>query len=521
MVVTADARATEAALEILKQGGNAVDAAITAQWVLNVVEPASSGIGGGGFFLFYEAATKRIFAFDGREGAPARAFPEMFLDEKGEPIPFYPERITGGLAVGVPGTLKLLKTVHEKYGSGLFSFADLFNPAIDYAENGFLISKRLASFIRREEKRLRMFPESKKHVVKQDGSLRQAGDRLSFPDLAETFQLIQAEGIDVFYRGEIARDIVRAVQSSPTNPGWMTLQDLSEYEVIQREPISGEYRGYQIVGMGPPSSGTSTVIAALNLLEASPMTPEDSLIKKIGFLARAQRLAFEDRNRFIGDPAFTNIPVSQIISQEYANKRWQEMSEVAQATTEEGTHTSHLSIMDEQGNMVAFTTTIEYLFGSALMVPGRGFFLNNELTDFDGKAFNTSGRLKTNAPEGKKRPRSSMSPTFVFQGEKPFLILGSPGGSAIIGAVFNVIVHVIDLQMSLKEAVHAPRTIHRGGKIELETPLFNEKAVRQSFHDNLKLKKVIGNVQAIQLDPATDVLIGQSDPRGEGTAQGY
>ena len=531
MASTADPHATEAALSVLKKGGNAVDAAIAAQWVLNVVEPQSSGIGGGGFFVYYEAATGKVFAFDGRETAPAKAFPEMFLDKSGNPYPFWPERITGGLPVGVPGLLKLLKTVHARFGSNKVSFDKLFAPAIEIAEQGFPLPERVAKTIVKEEARLRLFPDTRKLLFDKNGKPLKAGDRLVQKDLAKTFRTIAAEGIDVFYEGAIGKDLVRAVRKSPFHPGLMTLEDLSRYEVIEREPVHGSYRGYEIWGMSPPSSGGPTVQATLNILENfdwKALSAED----RISLFAQAQRLAFIDRNRYLGDPAAMHFQLSEFISKERAKKLAAriDLKDARKALSEEdspvaeGTHTSHLSVTDEAGNMVAFTTTIEHLFGSGIVVPGRGFFLNNELTDFDAEPRNKKGDLMPNAPGAGKRPRSSMSPTFVFKDGKPFLVAGSPGGSKIIGTVLNVLVNVIDEGLPLQKAMEKPRMIDRDGPAELEEfslseePHVSETLKARGFE--VTTQEAIGNAQAI-LFREDGVLEGASDPRGIGEAAGY
>lgn len=532
MVVTAERQATRAAVEILRKGGNAVDAAIAAQWVLNVVEPQSSGLGGGGFFLYYEAATKRIYAFDGREAAPAKAYPEMFLDKNGEPYPFNPDRITGGLPVGVPGTLRLLHHIHSRFASKNFSFAELFNHAIEIAENGFPVSKRLAGFVDEEKERLKLFEASRQIFFDAEGKPLQEGTYLFQYDLARTFRLIQREGIATFYEGKIAEAIVKAVQNAPFHPGLMKKEDLFYYRVLERNPITGSYRGYDIFSMGPPSSGGTTLIEALGILERYQLKLHGREPDGFHLLSEAQKLAFQDRNRYLGDPAFTYVPLPRLLSKSFASKRSDEIRfETAIPTTEaavrplalENPHTSHLSIIDKQGNMVAFTTTIEHVFGSAMVVAGYGFVLNNELTDFEAVPRNENKRLVANAAQGEKRPRSSMTPTFVFKKGRPFLILGSPGGSKIIGAVLNVIVNIIDFGMSLENALSAPRIINRGGAIELEPQLYENTYLKRELERRghpVVLSPVIGNVQAIHFDFETDTIIGLSDPRGNGEALG-
>ncbi|MBI3307046.1 MAG: gamma-glutamyltransferase [Candidatus Omnitrophica bacterium] len=525
MAVTAHPLATETAVAILENGGNAADAAIAAQWVLNVVEPQSSGIGGGGFFLFYDARQKKFFSYDGREKAPEKAFAEMFLDANGRPYPHDPSRITGGLPVGVPGILQLLDLVYRKHGSGKFSFELLFDPAIRLAEEGFEISPRTAHYLKKEEARLRLFGETRRIFFDERGKPFRAGHTLKQPDLARTFQLIQKNGPEIFYEGEIADSIVEAVKNAPFHPGLMEKEDLKNYRIAERAVVSGRYRGYDIFSMGPPSSGGTTLLEALNILELYPLAEYGQTARGYYFFSRAQALAFEDRNRYLGDPDFAQIPVGKIISKEFARQR-NEMASGAKRprndSAVESPNTSHISIVDEEGNMAAFTTTIEAMFGSGMVVPGRGFFLNNELTDFE--AVSSSEKNHPNAPGPAKRPRSSMTPTFIFQEGRPFLIIGSPGGSRIIGAVFNVIVNIIDFGMTLEEALAAPRLIHRGTGIEAEEEFFQQSEIVLGLEQRgMKVSKTdrIGNIQAIHFDSRQAVIVGAGDPRGEGKAKGY
>lgn len=534
MVVTADSHATRVALEVLQRGGNAVDAAVAAQWVLNVVEPQSSGIGGGGFFLYYEASSKRIYFFDGREKAPGEAFPEMFLDENKKPMPFYPDAITGGLPVGVPGTLKLLSEVHGQFGSKTFSFRQLFGPAIDLAEKGFPVSKRLSKYINDEKERLKMFEASKKVFLTKRGKALKPGTILIQKDLGKTFRLIQKEGVRVFYEGEIAHAIVETVRRSPYHPGAMKKEDLLYYEVERRDPVHGVYRDYDIFSAPPPSSGGTTIVEALNILENYQLRVHGHSPDGLHLFAEAQKLAFRDRNVTIGDPDFVKTPMAELLSKQLAHQRKQEITfttaipsveAAVRPLALENTHTSHISVVDEMGNMVAFTTTIEYVFGSGMVVPGYGFVLNNELTDFDMEPRTLQDKkLVPNAVESDKRPRSSMTPTFVFQKGQPILIAGSPGGSRIIGTVLNVIVNFIDHGYSLKEALSMPRMINRDGPIEMEPELFRDAYLKRELerrgHPIIETP-VIGNVQAISFDPESGLISGESDPRGEGEAAGY
>ncbi len=530
MVATAHPIATEAAVQVLQEGGNAVDAALAAQWMLNVVEPQSSGIGGGGFFLFYEAATKRIYAFDGREQAPQEAFPEMFLDKNKVPYPFI-ERATGGLPVGVPGTLRLLKQVHNRFGSKRFSFSELFDPAIQIAEEGFLVSPRLAGFIDQQKDRLARFEASHNIFFNGKGEPRKTRELLIQPDLAQTFRLIQQEGVDVFYEGKLAQEIVEAVRRAPFHPGLMKKEDLFYYQAIERLPLQGTYRGYDIFSIGPPSSGGTTLIEALNILENFDLKSMRRSADFIHVFSEAQKLAFQNRNRYLGDPKFTQIPLENLLSKELAKVSFQTIQMNATLPTLqnlqglEGTTTSHISIADENGNIVSYTTTIEHIFGSAMVVPGRGFLLNNELTDFDEIPKDKEGKLKANAPQPEKRPRSSMTPTLVFKKGRPVLIVGSPGGSTIIATVLNVVTNVIDFKMPLEEALSAARILNRDGPLELETEIFANAMIKQKLREKgneIIYKENFGNAQAILFDESqNDILVGASDPRSEGRAAGY
>ncbi len=553
MVVTADPYATEAAVEVLQAGGNAVDAAIAAQWVLNVVEPQSSGIGGGGFFVYYDSKTKAIYTFDGREKAPAGASPEMFLDSGKNPIRFYPERITGGLPVGVPGTLKLLKRVHQRFGSRQILFEKLFETAIKLAEEGVPVSKRLAEAIREEQARLKLFEASEKVFFHPDGEPFKEDELLVQKDLARTFQTIAREGVGVFYEGEIGRALAEAVQRAPFHPGRLELSDLAFYEVAERDALHGTYRGYDIFTMGPPSSGGAALIQILNLLENFSLIFYGPSADSFHLAIEAQKIAFEDRAKHLGDPGFSEIPLKKILSKDDARKKAREIkfeeareteSSVDEASLAAGSNTSHISIRDAEGNLVAYTSTIEHVFGSALVVPGWGFVLNNELTDFDaeprnvpeirvapkGHVFNSAvsrvrgSRLKPNAPEPEKRPRSSMCPVIIFTNGEPFLIAGSPGGSLIIPTVQEIVMNLIDFRLPIEEAVARPRFAARGDKVEVEMDFFKDSqtinSLKKRGHRFLP-REPFGNAQVVFYDKNTGTFVGVSDPRGDGDALGY
>ena len=552
MVVTAHPMATEAAVEILQQGGNAVDAAIAAQWVLNVVEPQSSGIGGGGFFVYYDAKTKTVYTFDGREKAPSRAYPEMFLDSAGNPMQFYPHRITGGLAVGVPGTLKLLKRVHDRFGSKKIRFEELFEPAIKLAEEGVPVSRRLAEALDDETKRLNLFDSTRKIFLHPDGTPLKKGEILVQKDLAKTFKTIAEKGVGTFYEGDIARAIVDTVKYAAFHPGLMEYLDLAFYRVEERDARYGTYRGHDIFTMGPPSSGGVAILEILNILENFSLIFYGPSSDSFHLVIEAQKMAFEDRAKFIGDPDKIKMPVEKLISKDYGKKKAKEIkfeqARPVEALVDEASlpalgNTSHISILDAEGNVVSYTTTIEHMFGSAMIVPRWGFFLNNELTDFDavprepsvmdsiapkGTVINAAAqhmrtKLKPNAPGPEKRPRSSMTPTIVFRNGRPFLIAGSPGGSLIIPTVQEIILYTIDFRMPPDQVVLAPRFAARGPLVEAEGPFFESPAIVQDLKDRghiLTLRKPFGNAQVIFFDPQNDVFTGVSDSRGDGEAKG-
>jgi gamma-glutamyltranspeptidase/glutathione hydrolase len=530
MVVTAEKKATNAAVSILRRGGNAIDAAIAAQWVLNVVEPQSSGLGGGGFLLYYEAKTGRVYSFDGRETAPEGAFAQMFLDDQNNPMPFWPDRISGGLAVGVPGTLKLLDHVYQKFSSGHFTFGELFDPAIKIADEGFEVSQRLAGYLLKERDRLALFPATKEIFFEGENPFVE-GQILYQKDLANTFRQISQEGADVFYKGTIAKQISKAVRKAPYHPASLTLKDLQNYQIVEREAVHIKYRGYDLYGMGAPSSGGITTFQTLNILSHFDLK-KLSKAERLYVMGEAQRIAFIDRNQYIADPDQVPTLANNLLSETMAAYHAEEIKENLQIkklefkkevkVEETGNETSHISIIDRDGNAVSFTTTVEHLFGSAMIVPGRGFFLNNELTDFDAFPWNEKGQARVNAANPGKRPRSSMSPTIVLKDEKPWMVLGSPGGSTIIGTVVNLLVNMIDLETSLAKAMKAPKVIHRGEKLEMEETFFREESFEIELAEAGLIYEAIepfGNAQA--LVRTQDGFVGVSDLRGQGKAKGY
>ncbi len=541
---TVDRYATDAAITVLELGGNAVDAAVAAAAVVNVTNPFSAGIGGGGFMLVYLADEDRVVTLDAREMAPAAATPEMFLDESGEGISFYPERVSSGLSVGVPGTLAGWDEALRNYGT--LELATALQPAIRLAEEGFTVSETFASQIADNQERFVAFTSTSKLFL-PNGAPPEVGSTFRNPELAATFRLIAEGGTDVLYRGAIGRDLVAAVQNPPTveNPPFevraqqMTLADLDSYNVVVRDPTVTEYRDFTVYGMGPPSSGGLTVGLILNQLEGADVgaLPRPAALHR---MLEAMRLAYADRGAYMGDSDFVNVPVAGLQTQAFADERAALIKE--QATLEvtagdpfahqndpsppltpptedtEGQSTTHIVTVDAAGNAVSFTTTIETTGGSGIVVPGRGFLLNNELTDFDSEPGGP------NSVEPRKRPRSSMSPTIVTRNGDLYLALGSPGGSTIITTVTQTLLNVFDFKMTLPQAISAARLSNRGGDTtSLETNVSPPAGLLtalegrgQSFEETEEL----GAATGIMVRP-DGTLVAAAEPvrRGGGSAR--
>src|SRR5699024_589061 len=423
MVSTASRYATQAAFDTLLAGGNAIDAAAVAQFVLNVAEPYASGIGGGLFMLIYPADSGKVVAIDGREEAPEAFDPDAFLDKNGEVIPFR-IRHTGGNAVGVPGTLAAIARALEEYGT--ISLKQALQPAIQLARRGVVINEPFARNLAKHAERLAHYPASAELYLHADGSPKEVGEIIRNPDLANTLELIAEKGIDAFYEGEIAKDIAAAVQGDENNPGVMTTNDLAGYRAVQRRPVSTDYRGYQVYGMNMPTSGGATLLLMLNMLEGVDLGNQPwGSADWAHWMANVQNLAFADRNAYLGDADWSDIPTQGLLDPGYAAERRALIPALAALdapvepgnpavtttssapgnTVAEELSTTRLSIVDEDRNVVAITTTIEQHFGSAVTVPGRGFLLNNELTDFNAVAYNDQSDLVPNAPQGGKKLR--------------------------------------------------------------------------------------------------------------------
>lgn len=537
MISAANPVAAKAGYDVLAAGGTAADAMIAVQLMLNLVEPQSSGIGGGAFMLYWDASSQTLNTFDAREKAPAAAVPERFLDENGERIPFS-EAISGGQAVGVPGILRLMEVTHNLYGNQ--DWASLFQSTIDQAENGFEVSPRMANSIQStvdRERYLDVFPGAKEYFFNEDGSPLQAGTLLKNPDFAETLRILAADGADAFYSGPIADDIVAAVDATSKVENNITLQDMADYRVKVRPAVCADYRGYDVCGMGPPTSGGLTVGQILGILNNFD-------VKEIGWNAEfahlyseAAKLAYADRAMFMADSDFVDVPVKGLLDTVYLESR-ADMIDLTAASEKrtagepprdhaslftplqnpDRPGTSHIVIRDQYGNALSMTTTIETFFGSRVFV--RGFLLNNELTDFD-RAPKVGDRWVANRVEGGKRPRSSMSPTIVMKEGEPYLLIGSPGGSRIINYVAKTIVAILDWEMDPQDAIETGHFVHRNGSsLDLE-----QNTVAAGFAGDLEAKGHKINVadlnsglHAILIKDGT--LIGAADPRREGVALG-
>jgi gamma-glutamyltranspeptidase/glutathione hydrolase len=540
MVAAANPLAVAAGHEMLKQGGSAVDAAIAVQMVLNLVEPQSSGIGGGAFMLFHNGRNGLLTAYDGRETAPAAAKPERFLDKDGKPLQFY-DAVVGGRSVGVPGTLRMLELAHRQHGR--LPWAKLFEPAISLAQNGFAVSPRLNIAIAGEKYLVQ--DRARAYFFGADGAPLAVGQTLRNPAFAATLKRIAAEGADALYKGEIARDIVDTVRSHPTNPGDLTEADLAAYKVKVREPVCGHYRVYNVCGMSPPSSGGITVLQILGILEPYDMKAlGPGSLMSAHLFTEAGRLAYADRNQYLADPDFVKPPPgltdsaylrerSALIKLDASMGRGKAGTPPAPAASKQkvaarryGTDnalefpsTSHISIVDSYGNALAMTTTIEDAFGSRLMTRS-GFLLNNELTDFSFAPVD-DGKQVANRVEAGKRPRSSMAPTIVYDAKgKVYMVAGSPGGSAIINYVAKTLVGVLDWNLDPQAAIDLPNIGSRNGPTELEkntAAVALEPKLKALGHETRVMEHTSG-LQAIVRTRAG--WIGGADPRREGTVAG-
>lgn len=541
MAAAANPLAAEAGREILRAGGSAIDAAIAMQMVLTLVEPQSSGIGGGAFLLHFDG--RRVQSFDGRETAPAAADENLFLVD-GKPMTFYAAAV-GGRAVGAPGVLRVLEAAHRQHGR--LPWARLFEPAIHLAEDGFALSPRLHTLLNNEQ-HLRNDPAARAYFYESDGAPKAIGTRLRNPALAATLRAIAAGGAEAFYRGEIAADIVRAVQSHP-NRGLLAEPDLAGYQARERPPVCTDYRRWRVCGMGPPSSGGIAVaqmlgiLAQRNIAAAPPAAVEGSAqpqAEAVHLFSEAGRLAFADRNVYVADPDFVPVDWMALVEPRYLADRAQRIGPRSMGRAEPGVPagyriagaadesqrgaTSHLSVVDGFGNAVAMTTSIEDAFGARLMV--CGFLLNNQLTDFSF-APAAGGRPIANRVQGGKRPRSSMAPTLLFDRESGALLaaLGSPGGAQIINYVARTLVALLDWNLDIQTAIAMPNFGSRNGPTEVEQGRIGAAVIEQLRARGHEVREVpmtsgIQGIVRVRLPDGRGAWAGGADPRREGVALG-
>ena len=532
MVAAANPLAAEAGRKVLAAGGSAADAMLAVQTVLGLVEPQSSGLGGGAFLLWYDAASGELTTLDGRETAPLAVTPRLFQDDAGAPLGFF-DAVVGGRSVGTPGTPALLEAAHQRWGT--LDWPTLFDDAIALAADGFAVSPRLAGLVTRDAERLARFQLTAEYFLPGGAPIAE-GTLLRNPAYAETLRLLAQDGAQAFYMGPIGADIIRTVQDAPGNPGVLSALDLLIYQIKERPAICVAYRVYDVCGMGPPSSGALTVGQILGMLDRfdlAALGPDSAEAWRL--IGDASRLAFADRGRFMADSDFVPMPSAGLVDPAYLAERagllagddalpevtpgnpgWDHASLWADDISLELPSTSHISIVDAAGNVLSMTTTIENAFGSRLMV--RGFLLNNELTDFSFRT-HTDGVPIANRLAPGKRPRSSMAPTIVMQQGEPVLAIGSPGGSRIIGYVAKTIIAWADWGMDVQQAVALPHAVNRFGTYDLEQGTAAEALAPalEAMGYEVNIRDLNSGLHAIALGPQ---LQGAADPRREGVALG-
>jgi gamma-glutamyltranspeptidase/glutathione hydrolase len=526
MVVAQEKLGARIGADVLRRGGNAVDAAVATAFAMAVTYPRAGNIGGGGFMVIHSAERHEDIAIDYRETAPAATTRDMFLGADGKPD--IAKSRDSALGIGVPGTVAGLALALEKYGSGKFTLAQLLQPAIDLARNGFTIADDVADTLAAGQQRLARWPSSRQMLSHADGTPLHEGDMLVQPDLAATLSAIAAEGPRGFYEGPVAEKIVKAVRDAG---GIMTADDLKSYQAVIRTPVRGSYRGYDIVSMPQPSSGGVVLVETLNILEGFPMPDlKQGSAASLHLLIEAMKRAYADRARYLGDPAFVNAPIASLIAKDYAARQRASIdldhatpwTDTLSATPpHEGQNTTHFSVVDSNGNAVSNTYTLNFSYGVGLVADGTGVLLNNELDDFTAapgasNAFGLVG-FEANLPGPGKRPLSSMTPTIVLKDGKPVLVTGSPGGSRIISTVLQVIVNVLDYHMDVEAAVAAPRLHHQW--------LPDEVRIEHGFPDDviaaLKAKghtviEPMGQTSANSIAVTSGGLLGAPDPRSRG-----
>ncbi len=534
MVATANPEATRIGYQVLKSGGNAIDAAVAVQMMLNLVEPQSSGIGGGAFLLYWDAKAGKLITLDGRETAPMAATENYFLNADGTPQKFF-QAVLGGRSVGVPGTLKLLRTAHDLYGS--LPWRRLLAPTIEKSEAGFVISPRLAKSIARAKAfGLDRFDATRTYFFNADGSPKAAGTVLKNAEFAATLREIAEHGVGIFYHGEIGRRIVDTVTGAPVNPGLMQRSDLANYRVIFRDPVCVPYRSYEICGMGPPTSGGLTVGQIMAMLGHFNIPDMGFGADAVHLFTAASKRAYADRALYMADADFVRVPVKGLLDPAYltlraqgidrdragdkataGNPPWKDAALRAPHDGPDRPGTSHFVIVDKQGNAVSMTTTIETGFGSRLMV--GGFLLNNELTDFSFRP-KRDGRPVANRIDGDKRPRSSMAPTIVFKNGRPYLLVGSPGGSRIIAYVAKTLMAILDWKMDPQSAIDLPHFVNRNGATDLEqdTAAAGLQPDLEARGHKVTVRDLNSGLHAIVIEDGR--LVGGADSRREGLVMG-
>lgn len=545
-VSSVDADATAAGIGVLRKGGNAADAAVATAAALGVTEPYSAGLGGGGYFVHYDARTRTVQTIDGRETAPRSADSSLFL-ENGKPLAF-DDAVTSGLGVGTPGTPATWETALDTWGSK--SIRQVLKPAERLARDGFVVDDTFRSQTEGNQARFADFPATRK-IFLPGGQLPVVGTVFKNPDLARTYDEVGRKGLDEIYRGKLAEDVVRAVRKPPVDPassrvvrpGDLTTKDLRSYRALRQAPTKTDYRGLDVYGMAPSSSGGTTVGEALNILESTDLS-KASEAQYLHRYIEASRIAFADRGRWVGDPAFEDVPTKALLSQRFADSRECLIKDdavltsplapgdprhpadcatggTAAPTTYEGENTTHLTTADKWGNVVAYTLTIEQTGGSGITVPGRGFLLNNELTDFSFAPADPAVH-DPNLPGPGKRPRSSISPTIVLKHGRPVLALGSPGGATIITTVLQSLIGKVDRGLPLVDAIAAPRASQRNAAAtELEPGLWNSpvRAQLEALGHVFKPNPEIGAATGVQrLPDGRWLAAAETERRGGGSA---
>jgi len=526
MVVAQEKLAARIGADILRQGGNAVDAAVATGFALAVTYPRAGNIGGGGFMVIHSAERNEDVAIDYRETAPAAATRDMYLGADGKPDT--DKSRNSALGIGVPGTVAGLALALEKYGSGKFTLAQIIQPSIDLARDGFVVADDMADTLSDMYRRMARWPDPAKSFSRADGAPLRDGDRLIQPDLAATLTAIAEQGPRGFYEGPVAEKLAKAVSNAG---GIMTPDDLKSYQALLRAPVRGNYRGYDIVSMPLPSSGGTVLLETLNILEGFPMSDmKQGSVPSLHVMIEAMKRAYADRARYLGDPAFVNAPTQVLLAKDYATRqrasidpdRATPAADTLKITPQrEGSNTTHYSVVDSKGNAVSNTYTLNFPYGVGLVADGTGVLLNNELDDFTAapgasNAFGLVG-FEANLPGPGKRPLSSMSPTIVLKDGKPVLVTGTPGGSRIISAVLQIVVDVLDYKMDVAAAVAAPRVHHQWMPDEVRV----ERGFSAETLDALRAKghqviEPLGQTSANSIAVTLGGLLGAPDPRTRG-----